>query len=138
MLTSSPAMAAQEIRSGGRRPANSVIETRALDTVLDSLEESKAEKVVTIEISAKTTIADNMVIASGRSQRHVSAIAERLIEDLKNAGHGRVRAEGMPACDWVLLDANDVIIHIFRPEVRDFYNLEKMWASEPPTPTVSA
>ena len=72
-----------------------------------------------------------MVVTSGRSHRHVGAIADRLLRDLKDAGFGRARVEGLPHCDWVLIDAGDLIVHVFRPEVRDFYNLEKMWAAEP-------
>ena len=68
---------------------------------------------------------------SGRSHRHVGAIADRLLGDLKEAGFGPVRVEGLPHCDWVLIDAGDLIVHVFRPEVREFYNIEKMWAAEP-------
>ena len=73
-----------------------------------------------------------MIVASGRSQRHVGAIAAKLIERLKEEGVRDTRVEGMPLCDWVLIDAGDVIVHIFRPEAREFYNLEKMWGSERP------
>lgn len=83
-----------------------------------------------IDLEGKSDIADHMLIASGRSARHVSAIADHVVEDLKDAGYGRPRVEGSGACDWVLVDAGDVIVHIFRPEVREFYNLEKMWAAE--------
>lgn len=92
------------------------------------LDDDKSEDIVSIDLRGKTSIADFMVIASGRSQRHVGAIAEHLIEALKQAGVKSVRIEGQPACDWVLIDANDVIVHIFQPEVRSFYNIEKMWA----------
>ncbi|MFG1360425.1 ribosome silencing factor [Xanthobacter pseudotagetidis] len=92
------------------------------------LEDDKSEDIVSIDLRGKTSIADFMVIASGRSQRHVGAIAEHLIEALKQAGVKGVRIEGQPACDWVLIDANDVIVHIFQPEVRSFYNIEKMWS----------
>ena len=92
------------------------------------LEDIKAEDTVTIDLSGKTSIADAMVVTSGRSNRHVSACADRVVEGLKKAGVGDIRVEGMPHCDWVLIDAGDVIVHIFRPEVRAFYNLEKMWA----------
>ncbi len=95
------------------------------------LDDDKSEDVVTIDLRGKTSIADYMVIASGRSQRHVGAIAEHLIEALKAAGVKNVRVEGQPACDWVLIDASDVIVHIFQPEVRAFYNIEKMWAGSP-------
>lgn len=105
-----------------------------LKLVLESLDDSKAEEISSIHITGKSSIGDYMVVASGRSHRHVSAVADHLLRDLKGAGLGTPKVEGMPACDWVLLDVGDVIVHIFRPEVRDFYNLEKMWnqiAEEP-------
>ncbi len=92
----------------------------------------KAEDLVEIDLVGKTSIADTMLIASGRSQRHVGAIAERLVTGLKESGFGTARVEGLPACDWVLIDAGDIIVHIFRPEVRGFYNLEKMWGVDRP------
>jgi ribosome-associated protein len=91
----------------------------------------KAEDTVTIDLPGKTAIADAMVVTSGRSNRHVGAVADHLLESLKAAGVPDVRVEGMPHCDWVLIDAGDVIVHVFRPEVRAFYGLEKMWASTP-------
>ena len=97
------------------------------------LDDAKAEKVVAIDIRGKSSIGDYMVIASGRSDRHVGAIAEQLQRKLKEAGYGRVRIEGQPQCDWVLIDAGDIIVHVFRPEVREFYNLEKMWSAERPS-----
>jgi len=103
----------------------------ALRTVLASLDDAKAEDTVTIDIQNKSALGDYMVVASGRSHRHVGAIADRLVSDMKQAGLGPVRVEGLPHCDWVLIDAGDVIVHIFRPEVRAFYNIEKMWAAEP-------
>ncbi|WP_269584052.1 ribosome silencing factor [Roseibium sp. Sym1] len=101
-----------------------------LDTVLSSLDDSKAEDPVTLDITGKSSLADHMVIVSGRSHRHVGAIADHLLKDLKSAGAGKATVEGLATCDWVLIDAGDVIVHIFRPEVRGFYNLEKMWAPE--------
>ena len=98
-----------------------------IDTVLASLDDAKAEEVVSINIEGKSALADFMVIASGRSNRHVAAISDQLVSALKDAGFGNARIEGMPSADWVLIDANDVIVHVFRPEVRSFYNLEKMW-----------
>jgi ribosome-associated protein len=92
----------------------------------------KAEDIVTIDLSGKTSIADIMVVASGRSNRHVGAVADDVVEHLAKAGLKDTRVEGMPHCDWVLIDAGDVIVHVFRPEVRDFYNLEKMWAGSHP------
>lgn len=103
----------------------------ALRIVLKSLDDSKAEDVVSIDVSGKTPLADYMVVASGRSHRHVGAVADRLLRDLKDAGHGTSRVEGMSHCDWVLIDTGDVIVHLFRPEVREFYNIEKMWSAEP-------
>lgn len=103
----------------------------SLQTVLASLDDAKAEDAVTIDIADKTVLGDHMVVASGRSHRHVGAIADHLVKDLKQAGLGPVRVEGLPHCDWVLVDAGDVIVHIFRPEVRSFYNIEKMWMAEP-------
>jgi ribosome-associated protein len=100
-----------------------------LRLVLARLDDMKAEDTVTIDLSGKSTIGDYMVVTSGRSNRHVGAVADHVLEDLEKAGIPGVRAEGMPHCDWVLIDAGDVIIHVFRPEVRAFYNLEKMWAS---------
>lgn len=97
-----------------------------------SLEDDKAEGVVVIDLAGKTSIADYMIIASGRSQRQVGAMADHLIERLKAKGYGTPRAEGLPQCDWVLIDAGDVVVHIFRPEVRSFYNLEKMWGAALP------
>ncbi|MGE4373555.1 MAG: ribosome silencing factor [Xanthobacter sp.] len=96
------------------------------------LEDDKSEDIVSIDLRGKTAIADYMVVASGRSQRHVGAIADHLVEALKAAGVRQVRVEGQPACDWVLIDANDVIIHVFQPEVRSFYNIEKMWTQTTP------
>ena len=102
--------------------------TETLDVVLKSLDDSKAEDIVTIDLAGKTSIGDYMVVASGRSHRHVGAVADRLLRALKDAGLGSARVEGLPHCDWVLIDTSDVIVHIFQPEVRSFYNLEKMWS----------
>ena len=101
--------------------------SRAIDTVLASLDDSKAENIVSIDIQGKSSLGDYMVIASGRSHRHVAAVADHLLKALKDAGLGQVRVEGLAGADWVLIDCGDVIVHIFRPEVRHFYNLEKMW-----------
>jgi ribosome-associated protein len=103
-----------------------------LNTILAELDDAKAEDIVTIDLDGKAAIADGMVIASGRSNRHVGAIADHLIEKLKATGKRDLRVEGMPHCDWVLVDAGEVIVHIFRPEVRSFYNLEKLWSEHAP------
>ena len=96
--------------------------------ILASLDDAKAEDTITIDLHGKTSISDYMVVTCGRSNRHVGAVADRVLEDLEQAGVPDLRVEGMPHCDWVLIDAGDVIVHVFRPEVRAFYNLEKMWA----------
>jgi ribosome-associated protein len=101
---------------------------RALETVLSSLEDSKAEDIVTLNIAGKSALADYMIVVTGRSSRHVMAICEHLVTDMKVEGLGNARVEGLDAGDWVLIDAGDVIIHVFRPEIREFYNIEKMWA----------
>jgi len=107
--------------------------SRLLEIVLDTLDNAKAGDVTCIDLKGKTSLGDHMIVASGRSQRHVAAVADHLIRRLKDEGFGRVRVEGLPHCDWVLIDAGDVIVHIFRPEVREFYNLEKMWSADRPT-----
>ena len=106
----------------GKTPAAPVLET-----VLASLDDSKAEDIISIDIQGKSSLADHMVVASGRSNRHVAAVADHLLKALKDAGHPPARIEGLAGADWVLIDGGDVIVHIFRPEVREFYNLEKMW-----------
>ena len=88
----------------------------------------KAEDITTIDLSGKTSIGDYMVVASGRSQRHVASVAENVVKQVEQSGIARVRVEGMRQADWVLIDAGDVIVHVFKPETRAFYNLEKMWA----------
>ena len=104
------------------------IDEQILHIVMDALEDSKAEDIVCIDLQGKTSIASYMVIASGTSQRHIASTAERVQERLKAAGFSSA-IEGEEKADWVLIDAFDVIVHIFRPEVREFYNLEKMWSS---------
>jgi ribosome-associated protein len=98
-----------------------------LALVLARLDDNKAAETVTIDLKGKSSIADFMVVTSGRSNRHVGAIAKNLVDELEKSGAKSVRAEGMRQSDWVLIDAGDVIVHVFRPEVREFYNLEKMW-----------
>jgi ribosome-associated protein len=99
-----------------------------LRLVLDRLDDMKAEDTLTIDLREKSSIGDYMVVSSGRSQRHVGSVADRVVEDLRKAGIA-ARVEGVPHCDWVVIDAGDVILHVFRPEVRAFYNLEKMWSA---------
>jgi ribosome-associated protein len=108
------------------------------DLVLRSLDDDKAVDVVSIPLSGKSNIADYMVIASGRSTRQVAAMAGKLAERIKRDLGRSVRVEGLPVADWVLIDADDVIVHLFRPEVRSFYNLERMWAFEDNVPAATA
>ncbi|HVZ99695.1 MAG TPA: ribosome silencing factor [Caulobacterales bacterium] len=100
----------------------------ATRVILASLEDDKAEDIVALDIKGKSSFADMLVVASGRSQRHVGALADHVMRKLKEAGAKDVRVEGLPHCDWVLVDAGDVVVHLFRPEVRSFYNIEKIWA----------
>jgi ribosome-associated protein len=102
-----------------------------LNLVLARLDDMKAEDILTIDLRNRSALGDYMVVSSGRSQRHVGSVADRVLEDLRKAGV-IARVEGMPHCDWVLIDAGDVIVHVFRPEVRDFYNIERMWMSSRP------
>jgi len=101
-----------------------------LSEILALLEDAKAEDVVQIELAGKSSVADYMVIASGRSDRHVGAIADQVQKRLKETKYATVRVEGQPANDWVLIDVGDIVVHVFRPEVREFYNLEKMWMAD--------
>ncbi len=98
------------------------------------LEDDKAENILEINLVGKSSLADAMIIASGRSQRHVTALADHVARKLKEAGASKVRVEGLPNADWVLIDAGDLIVHIFRPEVRDFYNLERIWSTDAAPP----
>ena len=100
------------------------------DLVMRQLDDDQAQEIVSIPLEGKSSVADFMVVASGRSTRQVAAMAQKLAEKVKQAGFGPVRIEGLPAADWVLIDAGDVVVHLFRPEVRSFYNLERMWSFE--------
>ena len=121
-----------ELLSDGQKPA------ALLKDIVHWLDEAKAEEVVTIDLAGKSSIGDFMVVATGRSDRHVGAIAEQIGRKLKEQGLGRIRIEGMEACDWVLIDTGDIIVHVFRDEVRDFYNLEKMWSADRPVEPTTA
>lgn len=101
-----------------------------IDLILDTIEDAKAEETISVDLAGKSSLADHMVVTSGRSQRHVAAIADQLINALRDNGYGKPRVEGLPHADWVLVDTGDVIVHIFRPEVREFYNIEKMWQAD--------
>ena len=121
-----------ELLSDGQKPA------ALLKDIVHWLDEAKAEEVVTIDLAGKSSIGDFMVVATGRSDRHVGAIAEQIGRKLKEQGLGRIRVEGMEACDWVLIDTGDIIVHVFRDEVREFYNLEKMWSADRPVEPTTA
>jgi ribosome-associated protein len=125
-----PTPVVHTLRGGGQ--AGSQPDGTALQAlIIDSLDEDGALDVVSISLVGKSSEADAMVVASGRSSRHVAAIADKLIERLKQKAGLVPRAEGKETADWVLIDAGDVIVHVFRPEVRDFYQLEKMWMAAP-------
>ena len=121
---SAPVSAEPPPDTAGRSPLEAM--------VIKRLDDEKALDIIFIDLKGKSSLADGIVVASGRSQRHVGAIADHLLRALKDAGHGKARVEGLPACDWVLIDAGDVVVHLFRPEVRAYYNLEKIWSVEPP------
>lgn len=123
-MAATPRMNTQKPVPATAQPA----ETQMIDVVLKSLEDAKAEQTVAIDITGKSSLSDHMVVTSGRSHRHVGAVADQVANALREAGFGKPRIEGLPHCDWVLVDGGDVIVHIFRPEVREFYNIEKMWA----------
>ena len=112
-----------------KKPRAKPVELPLLALVRTSLEDGKAEDVVVIDLAGKSSIADHMLVATGRSQRQVAALAERVLAAAKEAGY-RPSVEGLRYGDWVLIDAGDVLVHIFRPEVRAFYNLEKMWGAD--------
>ncbi len=113
---------------------------RISEIVLTRLDEDKAEDIVAIDLQGKSPLADTIIVASGRSQRHVSALADHLLRALKEGGFGKAAIEGLPQADWVLIDVGDVIVHLFRPEVRAFYQIEKIWSVDSPhrTPAPSA
>jgi ribosome-associated protein len=104
---------------------------KTLKMILSRLDDMKAEETVTIDLRGKSAFSDYMIVTSGRANRHVGAIAENVTKGLKETGIKNVHVEGMPNCDWVLIDSGDVIVHVFRPEVRDFYNLERLWTQGP-------
>ena len=102
-----------------------------LNMILSRLDDMKAEETVTIDLRGKSAFSDYMIVTSGRVNRHVGAIAENVTKALKETGIRNIHVEGMPNCDWVLIDSGDVIVHVFRPEVREFYNLERLWTQNP-------
>lgn len=113
-------------------PKSKQTKPEMIDLILECLDDAKAEDTVSIDMEGKSPMSDYMVVTTGRSHRHVGAVADQIARALKAQGFGNARIEGLTAGDWVLLDAGDVIVHIFRPEVREFYNIEKMWLAEMP------
>ena len=104
---------------------------KTLNMILSRLDDMKAEETVTIDLRGKSAFSDYMIVTSGRANRHVGAIAENVAKGLKETGIKNLHVEGLPNCDWVLIDSGDVIVHVFRPEVREFYNLERLWTQGP-------
>jgi ribosome-associated protein len=116
-----------------KQPRAEKTQTELSALILKSLDDDKAEDIVTIDLEGRSSLADALVIATGRSSRHVASIAEHLARKLKEAGYGTRPIDGAAQGDWVLVDAGDVIVHVFRPEVRSYYDLEGMWSvDEPP------
>lgn len=131
-LNLTPHSAAATPSSAPTAPANAQPADVLSQIIVNGLEDAKAEDIVSIDLFGRTTLADRMIIASGRSSVHVGAIADRVVKACRDAGYPSPKIEGMPLCDWVLLDAQNAIVHIFRPDVRRFYNLEKMWSADRP------
>jgi ribosome-associated protein len=104
---------------------------KTLNMILSRLDDMKAEETVTIDLRGKSAFSDYMIVTSGRANRHVGAIAENVAKGLKETGIKSIHVEGLPNCDWVLIDSGDVVVHVFRPEVREFYNLERLWTQSP-------
>src|ERR1700737_2136129 len=104
---------------------------KTLNMILSRLADMKAEETVTVDLRGKSAYSDYMIVTSGRANRHVGAIAENVAKGLKETGIKSIHIEGLPNCDWVLIDSGDVIVHVFRPEVREFYNLERLWTQSP-------
>lgn len=132
MTMPSPSGTVRPVPQGPKPSVDSALDSKGreslFDIVMRSLDEDQAQDVIAIPLEGRSAMADHMVIASGRSTRQVAAIAQKLAERIKHGGYGNSRIEGLPAADWVLIDAGDVVVHVFRPEVRSFYNLERMWA----------
>jgi ribosome-associated protein len=131
-LTLTPLPAAEQFARGSAGSGKAPTADMLSQIIVEGLEDAKAEDIVSIDLFGRTTLADRMIIASGRSSVHVGAIADRVVKACRDAGLPQPKVEGMPLCDWVLLDAQNAIVHIFRPDVRRFYNLEKMWSADRP------
>lgn len=124
---------AEDLVPSAEESSHGLSAEQASRIILTSLEDDKAEEIVSLNIHGKSSVADMLIVASGRSARHVGALADHVVRKLKEAGAGNVKVEGLQTCDWVLVDAGDVIVHLFRPEVRSFYNIERIWTGAAPT-----
>jgi ribosome-associated protein len=136
--SSSKSSTPKTVKSRARKTSTDALALKArpaadetLNLILSRLEDMKAEETVTIDLRGKSAFSDYMVVTTGRSNRHVGAVAENVAKGLKETGLKSVHVEGLPNCDWVLIDSGDVIVHVFRPEVREFYNLERLWTQGP-------
>ena len=132
-----PPLEPNDVTRDAQAAAKQVIDALG-ELVLKRLDDDQAQDVILIDLDGKSPLADAIVVASGRSQRHVAAMADHLLRALKDNGFGRAQVEGLPQADWVLIDAGDVIVHLFRPEVRAFYNIEKIWSVDSPHMTQPA
>ncbi len=121
----------------GTMPETDTPADRLHQLVLSQLDDDQAQEIVSIPLAGKSSIADHMIVATGRSTRQVASMAQKLAEKIKQEGFGNARVEGLPTADWVLIDAGDVVVHLFRPEVRSFYNLERMWGFGDEKPAAS-
>ena len=130
-LSPDPAPRAHEAPVSGASSDPEAKITALGDLILQRLDDGLAQDVVFIDLKGKSAVADALIVASGRSHRHVGAIADRLIEDLERIGVPTPRVEGLPHCDWVLVDAGDVVVHVMQPSVRAYYNLEELWQVTP-------
>jgi ribosome-associated protein len=124
--TASPLKVVSAMPNNARPENDAVDDLYAL--IMSQLDDDQAQEIVSIPLEGKSSVADHMIVASGRSTRQVAAMAQKLAEKIKQGGFGPARIEGLPQADWVLIDAGDVVVHLFRPEVRSFYNLERMWS----------
>jgi ribosome-associated protein len=128
-VTKSKLTKPKAVKASAPKAESEVNKTLAL--ILARLDDMKAEETVTIDLRGKSAYSDYMVVTSGRSNRHVGAVAENVAKGLKETGIKKIHVEGLTNCDWVLIDSGDVIVHVFRPEVREFYNLERLWSATP-------
>ena len=123
---------------GTRQPSGAATPSHLKDLIIEALDANKAEQIEVIDLMGQTSIADYMIVASGTSSRQVAALSDKIEEKLKDTPFDVLRTEGLPAADWVVVDCGDVIVHLFRPEVREFYAIEKMWQMGAPAPKAKA